>query len=167
MRTVSLYWEFNFQKRRVKLHCSAEPNFDNPEDPMSKAFRHTRDVFAELEKDTIALRLSSGRKQKASHGEYAGGRPAFGFRAENGRLVVDPAQAKVVRSIFAMREKKVRGKPMTMQTIADKLNDEGIQLRGKKTYASSVQKVLDNRPLYEGMIRYGSIRTRGTHTPIL
>jgi len=164
---VAIYLEGQFMKRKVKLHCSAEPNFDNPTDPMQKAYRHIRNVFAELEKDTITSRLLAGRKQKASHGEYAGGRPPFGYSINGkGNLILNHSEAKVVSQIFSLRKKLINNKPMTMERIAHKLNKAGVRVRGKMVYPSSVQYILNNK-IYTGLIRYGTVRAQGVHTPIL
>jgi len=159
---VSLWLEVQFEKRNVKLHYSSEPNFDSPNDPMGTALKHIKAVFCQLEKDTITLRLLSGRRQKASHGEFSGGRPAFGYKAQNGALTIDPAQAKIVKKIFSLRKKG-----LTMQAIADKLNSQGLKGRGKKFYASTVQYLLDNREkTYSGIVKYGSVKAQGVHQPI-
>ena len=52
------------------------------EDPLQKAFKRIADIFAELEKDVIAMRLKEGRIQKAKGGGFASGPCPIGFNNE-------------------------------------------------------------------------------------
>ena len=120
---------------------------------------------AEMERDNINKRTSSGRKVKASKGGYSGGRPPFGYTPLNGKLVIVPEEAEVVRFVI---ESKENGK--TFQTICDALNEMGKTNRsGTKFSISTLQVILDNKPLYQGMYRYGkdSEWVEGEHEPIL
>ena len=120
---------------------------------------------AEMERDNINKRTSSGRKAKASKGGYSGGRPPYGYSPLNGKLVIVPEEAEVVRFVI---ESKDSGK--TYQTICDLLNDMGKTNRsGTKFSISTLQVIIDNKPLYQGMYRYGkdSEWVEGEHEPIL
>jgi DNA invertase Pin-like site-specific DNA recombinase len=72
----------------------------------------TRDAFGnclfqllgsmpELELSTILERTALGRAKVAKDGKWTGGRIPFGYTVEGGHLVEHPAQAGIVRSIFA------------------------------------------------------------------
>lgn len=120
---------------------------------------------AEMERDNINKRTSSGRKAKASKGGYSGGRPPYGYTPLNGKLVIVPDEAEVVRFVI---ESKDKGK--TFQTICDTLNAMGKTNRsGTKFSISTLQVIIDNKPLYQGMYRYGkdSEWVQGEHEPIL
>ena len=120
---------------------------------------------AEMERDNINKRTSSGRKAKASKGGYSGGRPPYGYTPLNGKLVIVPEEAEVVRFVI---ESKESGK--TFQTICDALNEQGKTNRsGTKFSISTLQVIIDNKPLYQGMYRYGkdSEWIEGEHEPIL
>lgn len=120
---------------------------------------------AEMERDNINKRTSSGRKAKASKGGYSGGRPPYGYTPLNGKLVIVPEEAEVVRFVI---ESKDSGK--TFQTICDALNSMGKTNRsGTKFSISTLQVIIDNKPLYQGMYRYGkdSEWIEGEHEPIL
>lgn len=121
---------------------------------------------AEMERDNITKRTSSGRSAKARTGGYSGGKPPYGYVVQNHALVVEPTEAKVVKRIFFMREEM--GK--TMKEITDELNESGETTRsGGRFYISNVQGVLNNRKTYEGMYKYGKSGewVRGAHEPIL
>ncbi len=120
---------------------------------------------AEMERDNINKRTSSGRKVKAAKGGYSGGRPPYGYTPLNGKLVIVPEEADVVRFVIESKDKG-----MTYQTICDSLNDEGKTNRsGTKFSISTLQVIIDNKPLYQGMYRYGkdSEWVEGEHEPIL
>ena len=120
---------------------------------------------AEMERENINKRTSSGRKVKASRGGYSGGRPPYGYTPLNGKLVIVPEEAGVVRFVI---ESKDKGE--TFQRICDSLNAQGKTNRsGTKFSISTLQVIIDNKPLYQGMYRYGkdSEWIEGEHEPIL
>lgn len=125
---------------------------------------------AQMERDNINKRTSSGRAVKSSKGGYSGGRTPFGYKAENRQMVVVPEEAEVVREIFCMKDRK----KMTYQAIVDKLNADGKKNRsGKPFVISTVQTIYENRKVYQGMYRYGKHSNKdaewvqGQHEPIL
>lgn len=129
---------------------------------MLKAFTLT---CAEMERDNINKRTSGGRKIKAARGGYSGGRPPYGYTPQNGKLVIVPEEAEVVRFVIQSKEKG-----MTYQMICDSLNNAGKTNRsGTKFSISTLQVIIENKPLYQGMYRYGkgSKWVKGVHEPIL
>lgn len=129
---------------------------------MLKAFTLT---CAEMERDNINKRTSSGRKIKAARGGYSGGRPPFGYAPQNGKLVVVPEEAEIVRFVIQSKENG-----MTYQAICDSLNDAGKTNRsGTKFSISTLQVITGNKPLYQGMYRYGKGGewVKGEQEPIL
>ena len=120
---------------------------------------------AEMERENITKRTSSGRKVKASKGGYSGGRPPYGYTPNNGKLVIVPEEAEIVRYIIGAKDSGV-----TYQNICDKLNADGKTNRsGSKFSISTIQVIVENKPLYQGMYRYGKNAewVEGEHEPIL
>lgn len=120
---------------------------------------------AEMERDNINKRTSGGRKVKAARGGYSGGRPPYGYTPQNGKLVIVPDEAEIVRFVIQSKDNG-----MTYQMICDALNKAGKTNRsGTKFSISTLQVIIDNKPLYQGMYRYGkdSEWTKGEHEPIL
>lgn len=72
----------------------------NGDDPTAEFMRTVLAGAAQFEKKNLAARMNAARRKKAADGGYAGGRPAFGYRAHAGRLVPHPAEAEVVRWAF-------------------------------------------------------------------
>jgi DNA invertase Pin-like site-specific DNA recombinase len=119
--------------------------------------------IAQLESEQIAERVYTGMRQKASSGQGSLGFPApFGYRYENGRLVVNREEAEIVREIFY---RYTQGEPMAW--IAEDLNARGVTTsRGGRWTVWSVRYLLQN-PVYAGYLRWDGILQRGEHEPIV
>lgn len=128
---------------------------------MLKAFTLT---CAEMERANINKRTAGGRAIKASKGGYSGGHAPYGYRSENGKLVVVPEEAETVRKIFYWRSHK-----LTLANIAFELSREGkLNRSGKKFSTSTVQYILNNEDTYRGKYKYGACeQVEGQHEAIL
>lgn len=129
---------------------------------MLKAFTLT---FAEMERDNINKRTSSGRRIKAAKGGYSGGRAPMGYSVQDGKLVINPSEAEVVRFIFT---EKANGN--TMLGTMNALNEAGYKTRNGKAFViSTVQSIWHNERTYRGEYRYGKDGewVEGVHEPIL
>jgi DNA invertase Pin-like site-specific DNA recombinase len=123
---------------RVFAADAGEVLRDDPDDPMRTAMRMMMGVFAQLERGMIAARLRAGRRLKAERGGYAYGPPPFGYRAEEGELVVDPDQQDSVR---VMRQLRQRG--LSLRAICLELEAQGVPpKRSERWHPYSVAKIL-------------------------
>jgi site-specific DNA recombinase len=123
-------------------------------------------VFAQLERDTIKERLTSGRKQTAKAGRYSGGAAPIGYTATRGdkALKVDTEKVATVKRVFELFD----GGEMTFQAIADKLNEEGhTTKRGALFGASQIFRIVNRRDVYAGSYKYAGIEAEGQHKNIL
>lgn len=131
--------------------------------PWGRAMIGILSSFNQLESENIALRTTMGRYATAREGGYAGGKPPLGYKAVNGKLEIVPEEAEIVRKVFEMRANH-----MTMQAIADSLNEMGYRSKkGKEFKHSSIQTILANEDTYRGNYRYGKEACENTHDPIL
>lgn len=121
-------------------------------------------AFNQLESENIVVRTSMGREAKARAGGYAGGKPPIGYQAVNGKLVIVPHEAEIVRLVF-----KMRSEGASYVAIAAELNARGYTTKsGKKFLHSAVQTILNNESTYRGYYKYGKERSiEGAHEPIL
>lgn len=120
---------------------------------------------AEMERENITKRTSSGRKAKASKGGYSGGRAPMGYKVQDKKLVINPEEAEIVTFIF---ERKFAGK--TMLSTVDALNEAGYKTRNGKAFViSTVQSIWNNERTYRGEYKYGEDGewVQGEHEPIL
>lgn len=164
-RDINIYYYYKMllTKKNIKLISIAE-DFGQ-----FGVFANMLEAFtlcvAEMERENINKRTSGGRKVKAAQGGYSGGRPPYGYTPRNGKLVIVPEEAEVVRYVI---EAKDSGR--TYLSICDDLNTQGKTNRsGTKFSISTLQVIVDNKPLYQGMYRYGKDAewVKGVHEPIL
>jgi site-specific DNA recombinase len=144
---------------------------------MGRAMAKVIAVFAELESDTIGMRVSGAHEHLRREGRYTGGRVPYGYQvAPNpdgaGKvLVVNEDEAKTVHSIV----KRVLAKDSLIQ-IANDLSKDGVPSPGhtsrqttgkrsdsKKWYSTSLRSLLTNPQLLGQVIEDGKpiLRTDG------
>lgn len=125
--------------------------------------------MAAMEREEIKERTLLGRKAKAQHGGFAGGKAPYGYRRDKaGGLEVVPEEAAVVRRIFALRKQGLGTK-----AIAAQLNADGVPTRsGRPWLFTTIQGILENAK-YEGLVEYYfadeglHVRRPGQHAAIL
>lgn len=108
-------------------------------DPMKRAIIQIQGVFAELDKSIVVKKLRIGRQRKKLKTGKCEGRKRFGEDNE--------AEKNIVKKIIYLRRKD-RGqlKQMSFRKIANKLNDEGIETKTKKSWtAMTVYNVLNRK----------------------
>lgn len=157
------YYLYTLEKKNIKL-LSTREEFNEGSD-FANIYRALLQFVAEQERKNIALRTGKGRSMKAACGGYAGGRCPYGYKVENGRLIINSEEVPIVKLIF---EEKAKRTPML--TIADKLNEQGYRTRkGTRFHDTNVRSIISNEPLYHGMYKYGkeSSWIKGVHEPIL
>jgi len=110
---------------------------------------------AELERELIGERARLGLYALAREYKWPNAHPPLGYgKDENGRLVVLPSEAKLVRRVFEMylAEK-------SMPHVAFKLNSKGILTKKKRNWnARAVRDVLTNE-IYTGRYRVAGVET--------
>ena len=140
----------------VNLIC-VEDGIDSSKDS-GKLTITVLSAVAEIERENILVQTMEGRKQKAREGKWNGGQAPFGYDldSKNGTLIVNEAEAEVVRIIFDKYIHTNAGG----EVIANYLNQHGYTKRKHKpqevTYfsRSTILKIIDN-PVYLGKIAYG------------
>lgn len=115
---------------------------DNPDEPSRRLIRQVLGAVAEYERGMITLRMRAGRLRKAERGGYAAGAPPYGFRAEDGALVAEESEQRVIR---VMRELEAEG--LAQREIADSLNAAGHRTKqGRLWNRVSVGLILRRDP---------------------
>lgn len=131
--------------------------------PWGRAMIGVLSSFNQLESENIAVRTAMGRYATAREGGYAGGKPPLGYKAVDGRLVIVPEEAEIVRLVFALR-----AEGMTLQGITSELNKRGYKSKkGNEFKHSAIQTILNNESTYRGNYKYGKESCENTHEPIL
>ena len=146
----------------VALKSYAEPMIDTTT-PMGKAILGMMAVFAEWERDTFIQRSQLGLRKAIEKGKYSGGIVAYGYAVNEGRLVIQPEEAEVVRLVFRLCTERgwstIRiAEELTRLGYPTKYQLDGRGVRGKTTSttwrAGAVLRILKNRS-YTGEYLYG------------
>jgi DNA invertase Pin-like site-specific DNA recombinase len=119
--------------------------------PTDRLIRQIVDSFAEYERAMISLRIRDAFARKREQGERLGKVP-FGYRvcdapgrkSHSGRAVglePDPGEQEVIARIHA-----AKAKGMSLRSIVESLNAQGVPARGKCWHLSSVVRILKLPP---------------------
>ncbi|MDK8182624.1 recombinase family protein [Paenibacillus sp. UMB4589-SE434] len=157
-----------FKKYGVDITSIEQPTYSiykkDPNDFLINGLMELLDQYQRLE---VALKLGRGRNKKAQQGGYAGGRAAFGYKAQKGNKVIEvhDKQARVVRRLFDLR---AQNPTWTLSELALQLNQEGHTTQQGKCFTKvQVKRILDRKELYQGLYRYGAIEAIGLHQAII
>lgn len=163
-RETKLYFYYLYQLERkgIKL-ISVREEFDD-ESEFANVYRALLQFVAEQERKNIKVRTAAGRQVKAQSGGYSGGRCPYGYRIENGRYVIEPEEAEMIREVFSL----VDG-GFSDRQVAEKLNQKGYKTRSGNDFKSgNIYSIVNNRRMYEGYFRYsGSDWVKGEHEAII
>ena len=142
----------------VNLIC-VEDGIDSSKDA-GKLMISVLSAVAEIERENIRTQTMAGREQKAREGKWNGGFAPYGYKLENGGLLIADDEAEIIRIIYDRYIHTAEG----VRGVAAYLNNHGYtkKLRQNNTIpgfsADFVKKVIDN-PVYMGKIAYGRRRT--------
>lgn len=119
----------------------------------------------------VARRLLRGREAGARLGKHQSGTAPFGYvrdysarrRGEKGiPLRIEPAEAEIVRAIFALYLRLC-----SMKRVIERLNASGARTRrGKEWSRAGIAWILKNET-YLGRVHFGAIRARGEHEALV
>ena len=111
--------------------------------------------LAQEESRKISERVKWGNRRMMERGVVFGCGRVYGFRIVEGRLVVQPNEAEVVKRIFKMYLYERKGTP----TIAKELNEDAVPtIHGKLWAATTILKILRNEK-YVGDLTQWKFRT--------
>lgn len=100
-----------------------------------------------------------GQLAKAREGKGSGGPPPYGYRIENGELIVYPDEAAVVRLAFTEYLKP----GSSLRSVVAGLNAQGIpSSTGLKWQVACLDRILKNRK-YSGCFVWGALTTGRYH----
>ena len=98
-----------FKAKNVQLHIT-ELGGDITSRTFVSAFENVAQLFSSLEKRKSAERIKSVKQRQRKKGRYLGGSRPFGYMIhENGRLIENPMEQRVLNRII---ELKKRGKSL-------------------------------------------------------
>ncbi len=140
----------DFQQHGVEF-VSCTEKFDTST-PMGRAMLNICIVFAQLERETIQMRVTDAYASRSKYGFFMGGKVPFGYELtphtingkKTSRYSVVPAEAEVVRFIF-----ESYAEPTTsLNDIALRLNEDGIKTKRGFSWDGSMVAAIIKNPAY-------------------
>ena len=149
-------YERKLKKIGVKLISITQQTSEDPSGMIARKFFNIMDEYQSLENAKHTLRAM---QENARRGFFNGSTPPFGYKTEEvevhgnkgkkKRLVIDTAEAGVVKKLFALYVNGHNGQYLGMSGIASLLNRQGITFRGRQWSNGRVNALLAN-PVYMG-----------------
>lgn len=129
------------EKKKVKFYSIEEPEMSGSS---GKAMRNLMAVFAEYQSDVTGEYTRSVKTNLKKNKKVYCAFPPLGYKNQDGVLVRDPEQMKIVETITTL---KAQG--YSLRKIADHFNSQGIKgSKNGKFHAVTIQKILNNN-IYE------------------
>jgi site-specific DNA recombinase len=126
-----------------------------------KLLRTVLVAVAEFESEQLGERVAAVSASKAAAGKHHGRAP-YGYRRKGSEIEVVPAEASIVRRVFAEAASGIG-----QRIIARNLNADGVKPQRAKTWTqSSIGAILRN-PAYYGAIRFNGQLLTGVHEPVI
>lgn len=150
-------YERKLLKSGVKLISISQQTGNDPAGEMARKIFSLFDEYQSKENGKHTLRAM---QENARQGYFNGSRAPYGYKAvdtevignrggKRKKLVVDPAEAAIVRKVHDLYLNGYLGTPLGYKGIMLLLNRQGITFRGKPWSCSRVDRILGN-PLYVG-----------------
>ena len=139
-----------FQKHKVEfVSCTEHLDTSNP---MGRAMINIIATFAQLERETISMRIKDNYYKRGTTGAFLGGRVPYGYNKSteiiNGKKasILEPntEQLEVIQRLFELYSDGIR----SLGDVAKELNKEGIKTAQGKAWTTSTIGRLLRSPLY-------------------
>ena len=115
----------------------SEPDMDS-DDPTRVLVRQVLGSISQYERALIRGRMMAGKAAKVSKGGYGGGRPPFGWRAENKELVPEPREQEAIALVRQLAEEG-----LSTRQIAARLEEAGHRPKvGERWSSTQVSRVI-------------------------
>ncbi len=152
-RDMTLWFSFrkDLESLGVRVVSVTQPNIGgNLKDPSVFLEESVWAVFNQLHVLQTQQKTNAAKRRKATLGEHNGGTPPLGYKVVDKHLVIDEAEAAIVRWIFT---EYASGK--SYKSIIDSLNRDGLKTkRGNSFGSNSLHDLLKNEK-YCGVLTYG------------
>ena len=130
--------------------------------PTGELYRNIIAAVAQWEGRIIYERMSKGKRKKASEGGYIGGWLPYGYRSENGRVLVVPEEAEVVARIF-----RRRADGASYRAIIDELARDEVRTANGGTWQVSTLRGMVRNRFYTGRVEFEGEFIRAQHDAII
>ena len=149
-----------FEQHKVTF-ISVTERFDTST-PSGRLLRNIMLTFAQFERELISERTRDKMLERAKKGFWNSGHTPFGYKRENKRLIIEPKEADIVKTIFETYLSTGSTAKVYKRLKADSLfNRQGIPISHEE-----IRKLL-MRAVYIGQIEYQGNIYQGLHDPII
>lgn len=140
----------DFQQHKVEF-VSCTEKFDTST-PMGRAMLNICIVFAQLERETIQMRVTDAYASRSKYGFFMGGKVPFGYELiphtingkKTSRYSIVPAEADAIRFIFESYAETTT----SLNDIALRLNEDGIKTKRGNVWDGSMIASIIKNPAY-------------------
>jgi DNA invertase Pin-like site-specific DNA recombinase len=159
-RYDSLRYRAVLGKRNIKVISATENISDSPEGILLES---VLDGINEYYSADLAQKIKRGNTDNVLEGKWNGGRPAYGYRTENQRFVVDEKESEAVKLVYHLYTTT----NCTINSLVCTLNAKGYRGRdGKPFHHGSVCWMLRNRK-YIGEFSCGGTVNKSCVPPLI
>ena len=137
----------------VDLIC-VDDNLDSSA-AMGKMMISVMSAMAEIERENILTQTMAGRKQKAQSGGWNGGFAPYGYKLENGQLIVQEDEAVVIREIYDLYVNTAYGPSAIAKEISKKYKKVPRSNGHLTKFTMGIVKDILDNPVYAGKIAFG------------
>ncbi len=158
-RYDSAIYKAKLKKYGVKVVSVKENITDSPEGIILEGLLES---MAEYYSANLSQNVQRGLRESIAKGNYCGGKAPYGYKTQNGKLVIDEKTAPIIRYVF---EQYAQGVPK--KEIINALNERGIRNgRGRPLTYTAFQHALSNTT-YIGQYQYMGQVVEGLAQPII
>tara|TARA_Y100001980_G_C14491644_1_gene268652 strand:+ start:195 stop:998 length:804 start_codon:yes stop_codon:yes gene_type:complete len=126
--------------------------------------------IAQYERELITERMINGKIAKVKSGIRAiGGKSVYGYKVENGKVVIDEESANAVKFIFKKAnelQKQSLTKTKKTQKLLKSLKRKNLKFNGHQFTNRNVKSILSNS-FYCGEMKYSDIVTKHNHETLI
>lgn len=151
------------QKAGADVISIEQPTYSvNTKDPNDFLINGMMELLDQYDKMNISMKLFKGRKAKAKKGSKPCGTAPYGYKWQDGEIVVDYNNNCVVQIMFKeYMERK------SLSAVKNYLDQEDYRtINGKLFSKQSIANILSN-DFYTGIVTFGGKKSKGTHQALI
>lgn len=158
-RYDSAIYKAKLKKQGVRVVSAKENITDSPEGIILEGLLES---MAEYYSANLSQNIRRGQRESIAKGMFCGGSVPYGYKVQNGKLIVNEKTAPAIRYLF---EQYAQGVPK--KEIIDELNRRGVRgQRGRPLTYTSFQTALSNT-VYIGQYKYSGQIVPGLAEPLI
>jgi len=145
------------EKAKAKVVSVEQPSYDiYTKDPNDFLINSMMELLDQYERMNIAMKLAKGRKARAKTGQKPCGTAPFGYKWENGKVVIDYNNHIIVRDIFS-----AYCNLQSLGKLQDYCIDKGYKTSTGRDFSKQSLKNIISNDFYVGIVTYAGKKITG------